>query len=280
MELFDDVIRSRQNRAVVELCKLTERKHREEKRLFRFDGIKLLDEAIQKDLSIEGVFLREDKSESIRAFLAERHGTDVFTRLGTVRTVSEDVFEKISEEKSPEGVITIAKYIDKFEKFATIYNSADFFKVKKSPIVLLESVRDPSNLGAIVRSAAALGVQALIVSKDCADIYHPKAIRASMGMIFGQAIYRVDDLTQVIGLLQKSGRRVFAATLEERSVVLGRFPLIAGDCVVIGNEGHGISKETVSACDHSILIPMQPMAESFNAAVAASILMWVFSKLN
>lgn len=280
MELFEDVIQSRQNRAVVELCKLTERKHREEKHLFRFDGIKLLHEAIEKNLEITAVFLKEDKAREIYFFLEEKYGEDILGRLGNVKVVTTDVFEKISEEKSPEGVITIAKYIDKFEKFATIYNSADFFKVKKHPIVLLESVRDPSNLGAIIRSAAALGVQALIISKDCADLYHPKTIRASMGTIFAQQIYRVDDLIATVKELQNSGRRVFAATLNDRAVVLGKFLLSAGDCVVIGNEGHGLSQETVNACDHSIFIPMQPMAESFNAAVAASILMWEFSKLS
>ncbi len=279
MRHFEEVIRSRQNRSVVELCKLSERKHREEKRLFRFDGIKLLDEAIKKKLQIYGVFLRSDRAEEILSALEERYGEGVYDALGEIKVLSEEVFSKISEEKSPEGVITIAKYIDKFEKFATIYNSADFFDIGKEPIVLLESVRDPSNLGAIIRSAVALGVSTLIVSQDCADVYHAKTVRASMGTLFAIRLCRVQSLPEAIAQLQKHGRRVFAATLQEDAVVLGRFPLQAGDSVVIGNEGHGISKETVAACNHSIFIPMNPTAESFNAAVAASILMWEFSKV-
>ena len=77
--------------------------------------------------------------------------------------------------------------------------------------------------------------------------------------------------------MQESGRRVYAAALSEGAEVLGSFPILAGDCVVIGNEGHGLSDETVRACGRQVIIPMTARAESFNAAVAASILMWEFA---
>ena len=144
--------------------------------------------------------------------------------------------------------------------------------------MLLESVRDPSNVGAIIRSAAALGVDRLILSEDCADIYHPKAVRASMGTVFNQKIDRVADLKEVIKGLRESGRRVYAAALDASAEILGSFEKRGGDCIVIGNEGHGLSEETVAACSKSVMIPMCDRAESFNAAVAASILMWEFSK--
>ena len=273
-----EIIRSRQNKNIVELCKLTDRKAREATKTFRFDGIKLLEEAIKNDLEINAVFLSASAQGRVLDFLSLRFGKSYEDKIEKCFVVSDDIFDKISEEKSPEGVITIAKYIDKLQKNATIYNSVHFLQAKNESIVLLESVRDPSNVGAIIRSAAAIGIDRLILSADCADIYHPKAVRASMGTLFNQRIDRVGDLAATIGEMKESGRRVFAAALDERALTLGQFEIVAGDAVVIGNEGHGLSGEVVAACSNSVIIPMSGRAESFNAAVAASILMWEFAK--
>ncbi|MBO5931858.1 MAG: RNA methyltransferase [Clostridia bacterium] len=273
-----EIIRSRQNKNIVELCKLTDRKAREATKIFRFDGIKLLEEAIKNDLEINAVFLSASAQGRVLDFLSLRFGKGYEDKIEKCFVVSDDIFDKISEEKSPEGVITIAKYIDKLQKNATIYNSVHFLQAKNESIVLLESVRDPSNVGAIIRSAAAIGIDRLILSADCADIYHPKAVRASMGTLFNQRIDRVGDLAATIGEMRESGRRVFAAALDERALTLGQFEIVAGDAVVIGNEGHGLSGEVVAACSNSVIIPMSGRAESFNAAVAASILMWEFAK--
>ena len=280
MQINDEIVRSRQNRRVVELCKLGDRKAREAARKFRFDGIKLFEEALKNEIELDAVFFRESEAESLtRRFLPameNRHGAQT----ATVTVLSDELFDKISEEKSPEGVICCAKYIDKLQKNITIYNSADFLRMKNESVVLLESVRDPSNIGAVIRSAAAIGVDRLIISADCADIYNPRAVRASMGTLFNQPIDRVRDLAQAIEGLRASGRRVFAAALTDNAARLGSFPIRLRDCVVIGNEGHGLSEETVKACDQSVIIPMTARAESFNAAVAASILMWEFSARN
>ena len=99
-----------------------------------------------------------------------------------------------------------------------------------------------------------------------------------MGTLFNQRIDRVEDLAATVKELRESGRRVFAAALDERALSLGDFEILAGDAVVIGNEGHGLSKEVIDACGNSVIIPMSERAESFNAAVAASILMWEFAK--
>ena len=278
MLFSEDIIRSRQNRTVVEVAKLADRKHREAERKFRFDGIKLFEEARRNGLVPETVLLRASGAEALCAELYRRCGSTAFDGIGRVLLLQDDIFDRISEEKSPEGVICTAKYIDKFQKKITIYNSADFLHAAEERIVLLESVRDPSNVGAIVRSAAALGVDRLVISADCADIYHPKAVRASMGTLFGQRIDRVENFASAITALRESGRRVFAAALSDTAVLLDRSSLTVGDCVVIGNEGHGLSEETVALCDGAVMIPMSPRAESFNAAVAASILMWEFAR--
>ncbi len=273
-----EIIRPRQNKHIVELCKLTDRKAREATKTFRFDGIKLLEEAIKNDVEICAVFLSSSAQGRVLDFLRSRFGGAFEGKIEKCFVVSDDIFDKISEEKSPEGVITIAKYIDKLQKNATIYNSVHFSQTKNESIVLLESVRDPSNVGAIIRSAAAIGIDRLILSADCADIYHPRAVRGSMGTLFNQRIDRVGDLPATIAEMRESGRRVFAAALDERALPLGKFEILAGDSVVIGNEGHGLSGEVIAACSNSVIIPMSDRAESFNAAVAASILMWEFAK--
>lgn len=279
VERNGEIVSSRQNRTVVELCKLTDRKEREARRLFRFDGIKLLVEAIQNGVELQRIVLRQSGAEHVCQTVKQLCNGVNLEALFPVLLVSDALFDKISEEKSPEGVICVAKYIDKFQKNITIYNSTDFFGMQNERVVLLESVRDPSNIGAIIRTAAAIGVDRLIISADCADIYHPRAVRASMGTLFGQQIDRVQDLPAAIKGLRDTGRRVFAAALREDAEILGNFAVCSNDCVVIGNEGHGLTEEAVSACDRCVLIPMSARAESYNAAVAAAILMWEFGRL-
>ena len=278
MKIAGEIITSRQNRRVVEVGKLTDRKAREASGSFRFDGIKLLVEAVKNGVIPEVVFLRESDADRVEKRVAEEVGNGFSFDKIRVLVLSDVVFEKISEEKSPEGVISVAKYIDKLQKIVTIYNSENFLPTESERIVLLESVRDPSNVGAIIRSAAALGVDRLIMSADCADIYHPKAVRASMGAIFNQRIDRVSSLPEAIKWLQEQGRTVYAAALDRDALQLGSFSASATDCVVIGNEGHGLSDEVLSACNRRVFIPMSGRTESFNAAVAASILMWEFTR--
>ncbi len=274
----EEVIRSRQNRAVTELVKLADRRVREETRTFRFDGLKLAEEALSTGVEIPAMFLRESNADGILRALETFCGTDVQTRTGRILTLTDDLFDRISEEKSPEGVICCAKYLDKLQKMVTIYNVEDFCGCARERIVLLESVRDPANLGAVIRCAAALGVDRLILSADCADIYHSRTVRASMGTLFRQKIDRTDRLQDAIVRLLESGRRVFAAALDDRAKKLGTFQPEAGDCVVIGNEGHGLSDAVCRAATDKVFIPMSGRAESLNAAVAAGILMWEFGK--
>ena len=277
MLFSEEVIRSRQNRTVVELMKLNDRGHRESDGLFRFDGVKLAADAIRAGLEIPLLFLREGNAAEILAEIAQKTARDPGLSVGRIVRLDDDLFAKISEEKSPEGVICVAKYIDKIEK-NDIIDDRFFSKIKNERVVLLESVRDPSNLGAIIRSAAAMGIDRLIVSSDCADLYNAKTVRASMGTLFTQQISRVEDLAAAIAGLRQSGRRVFAATLAPDARALGSFSIRKGDCVVIGNEGHGLSAGVIDACGESVYIPMSGRAESFNAAVAAALLMWEFSK--
>lgn len=271
-----EVICSRQNRSVVELVKLNDRKNRRETQSFRIDGLKLFGEAIRSGIEITRVFLRASDAERLSREAIARYGKSAEHALQRTLLLKDDLFDRISEEKSPEGMICIAKYIDKFKKIVTIYNSTDFSQVRNDRVLLLEAVRDPSNLGAAIRSAAAMGVGRIILSADCADVYHPKTLRASMGAVFHLQIDLAEDLAAVIGQLREAGRRVFAAALDDNAVKLGCFAVREDDCVVIGNEGHGLSREVINACGESVFIPMSDKVESFNAAVAASILMWEF----
>ncbi|MBQ3639280.1 MAG: hypothetical protein II955_02025 [Clostridia bacterium] len=116
MLFSSEPIRSRQNRTVVELAKLTDRRTREAVKLFRFDGVKLAEEAIASVAEIPQMFLRESEAETIVAALEERTGCSLAERVGKLVCLDDGVFDRVSEEKSPEGVICVAKYIDKFQK--------------------------------------------------------------------------------------------------------------------------------------------------------------------
>lgn len=273
-----EIIASRQNRRIVELCKLDDRRAREKNRRFRFDGVKLLCEAIRRGVPLCELYLRVGTAEKVADRMMELYGCTLADAACPVFGVEDELFDRISEENAPDGVICVANYIDKCHKMNTIYNKEDGILSDPSPVILLESVRDPLNVGAIIRSAAALGVGHLVLSADCADIYHPRTVRAAMGPLFSMPITRVDDLPEAIRALRESGRTVYAAALDEDAARLGEITPPCRSGAVIGNEGHGLSSATIAACDRAVYIPMQANTESLNAGVAAALIMWELCK--
>ena len=264
-------ISSKSNPLVVKLSKLKEKKYRKAEGLFRFDGKKLFGEALSSSAPIEYVLLSERNADSFKS-MVDGAGLDA---KGFV--LSDDAFAKLTDEQAPEGIITVCK------KLLNISNETDCNKLAQElfgkKVLILESVRDTGNMGTIIRSARAFGIDALVVSSDCADLYNSKTVRGAMGALFTQRIAVVENVADLVSALRSAGARVFAAALQSDARKLGSFELERGDVIVIGNEGHGLSVDVIDACDECLYIPMEQDSESLNAGIAASVCMWELYKI-
>ena len=273
-----EIITSRQNPTIVKIRKLTDKKYREAERLFRFDGIKLCVEAILSGVELEFILINRERCDEVCGRIYDMCGKYPEDTGARVILLENSLFDTVSEEKSPEGVISVGKYIDKFHKIATINKGEALFARDDERVMLLEDIRDPGNLGTIMRSAAALGINTLVLCGDCADVYSSKVLRGSMGAVFRLNTVRIRDGVAAVQALREGGRRVYAAALHDNAVSLDDIRLTSNDCVVIGNEGHGLSGDTIAACDGCVIIPMSAGSESLNAAAAAVIFMWEIRK--
>lgn len=269
MKRPEEIILSRQNALVKLTASLSERKFRERERLFRFDGKKLFTEALDAALPLFAVLFKESAADRLCAAAGERELPDGCRCV----ILSDELFDRISEEKSPEGVICVARHLDEIHTFLNADRAGAVFAPASGKTLLLESVRDPGNLGTIIRSAAAFGIAQLVLSADCADLYHPRVIRAAMGTLFHTKVIVTNDLISAIECLKERGS-VYAAALDASALRLGEFSFGANDAVVVGNEGHGLSTEVIEACSRKVFIPMVEGVESLNAGVASSVLLW------
>lgn len=275
MKITKDLITSRKNPLVVLAASLNEKKYRDKHSLFLAPGKKLCLEAVAAGVEVTDVLLSEEYAathlpEILAIFSGKRYDDTALTVL------SESCFEKITPEKAPEGIILVIKYLDISKKYNTI-KDVDFFG-SDVPAILLCSIRDPGNLGTILRSAGAFGAGAVLLSADCADLYNPRTVRAAMGAIFRVPTVRLASLESAIPALRGAGRRVLAAELRPGAVSLGDAALTPSDVMMIGNEGHGIPEKLSALCDGSVYIPIAEEAESLNAAAAATIFLWEQAK--
>ena len=259
-------ITSRTNPYIKELALLADKKYRTETSRFFFEGRKLFNEALENGIELEAVLMTD------KFFNKYKENNYPFRHI----SVTEEVYSKISAEKSPEGIFCVAKTLDKLHNLNIIYSS----DLKTENILILDGIRDPGNVGTILRTAAAFGCDTVILSSDCAEIYNSKTVRASMGAVFRQKTIRVTDLEGTVKELQRCGKKVYCATLDDDSKNLLQIPNDESRCYVIGNEGNGIRKEIINASSGSVIIPMQPGAESLNAASAATVLLWEQYKTN
>ena len=256
-------IASRQNPRVSAAVRLSDRRCRESTNTFLCEGVKLTLEAARAGL-VKEAYISESSVSGFGhvAFEVLSHGGELFV-------LSDPAFERISTERAPQGIISLCR----MRKLIT----AEAATERDGPILLLDSVRDPGNLGTVIRSASALG-GVLTVLYSCADIYNGKTLRASMGALFNADIACISDCAGFIRTLKRNERRVIAASPAGESIVLGHDPLRSSDCIIIGNEGHGISEEVLSLCSSTLVIPICKNTESLNASAAAAVILWEWAR--
>ena len=276
MIINTEIITSRNNPLVKWVCTLHDKKGREASKAFIAEGAKLTLEALEAGLPVTHIFLSSSRKDIYLDSIMSKSKSGSEDNIAVI-ILDDSVFEKISTEKAPQGVISVIKYLDFFSYIDIIYKE-EFYLDKNERTIILCSVRDPSNLGAVIRSAVAFGTDRIYLSEDCADIYNPKTVRSAMGSLFRVKVTRVSSLSGLIKSLQENGRRVFAAELSKGAVSLLDMSIKSTDCFMIGNEGHGIPREIASLCDGSVFIPISKRTESLNASVAAAIFMWEQSK--
>ena len=235
-------------------------KERKEKGLFVIEGIRICKDAVSNGITVELLVLSKslyEKSSDDIIYLANH------TRNGII--VSDSLFKTISDTVSPQGVIALAvipvvsKCIDSSGRY-----------------IALENLSDPSNIGAVARTAEALGIDGIIVSGDSCDIYSPKSLRASMGTLLRIPLYFCKD---IIPFLAQNNLKGYACIPRNNAdVKIGEYKFGGGDVLIIGNEANGLCENTIKNAYKTATISMSGKAESLNAAVAASISMWELLK--
>ena len=179
--------------------------------------------------------------------------------------LSEQVFGHVSDTKTPQGILCVVK--------RKKYDLEELLQVENPHFVVLDNLQDPGNMGTIIRTAEAAGVDAVFMSKDCVDIYNPKTIRSTMGSIYRMPFIYIEDILNLLDIFRKNGVKSYAAHLDGEKFY-DQEDYCSGTAILIGNEGNGLREEVAQKADIWVKIPMQGQVESLNAAIAASVLMF------
>lgn len=258
------MITSRDNETVKQFMKLSgSKKQRDASGLFCLEGVRLVADAHRSGVAFEKILATENCLQKYNHELAE-----MLVNNGKINTISGDLAGKLSDVKTPQGIFAIAKKLDKTLDTDTIKCGGCY--------LALCSTQDPGNIGTMIRTAEALGMDGILLHQTC-DIYSPKVVRSTMGSLFRMRFCDCGDIFELTGSLNRAGVDTCAAVVEEADRITD--VSFSGPRVLyIGNEGNGLDERIASACARRVTIPMKGNAESLNAAAAAAILMWEMTK--
>lgn len=242
-------IKTISNNKLKEIVKLHQKKYREETGLFLAEGEKILEELINANADIIDVF-------AINSFDCSKYKIEP-------TIIDEQTMKKISTTSSVCEVLTIAKKQE--------IKIQDFSKLKK--IALLDSISDPGNLGTIIRSAAAFGIDGIILYGNCVDKYSSKVIRSTAGNFFKIPIIEIDNTEY----LQKHfNKHTFVATAlsKENNISLKECSKIDNYVIMLGSEAKGLTNNLIKIADKNIRLEMKKNVESLNLSVCASVIFY------
>lgn len=251
-------IESRQN-PLVKLCaSLSEKKAREREGFFLADGMTLFLDLCEKGIYPEKVLVSEKALHLTDAVEARLDGASCETFL-----LSAPAFERVTSEKGSEGIVSVFSLVRLQEKVKP---------VSFRRLVALENLQDPGNVGTVLRTAAAFDFDA-VLTVGGADPFSAKAVRASMGAIGSVPVISFPDTAALMEQLKDWGVHSVAACLRPDSVPIADAKLSEPVCVLIGNEGKGLTEEAMAKSSERCIIPISGM-ESLNAASAATVFLW------
>ena len=236
---------STENSKIKEIKKLYTKKYRDESNLFIVEGEHLVEEAHKNNMLEEALILEDYDYE-----------------YSNKNYVSLNVMKYISELDSVPKIIGICKKMNE--------------KELGNKMLVLDEIQDPGNLGTIIRSGVAFNVDTIVLSKNSVDVYNPKVIRATQGMIFNINII-ICDLESFIPELKNNGYKIYGTRVDNGKNIKN-IEKIEKTCIIMGNEGKGVSKSILDMCDEYIYIDMNASCESLNVAVATSIILYELDK--
>ena len=236
---------------------------RREEGVFLAEGFKMCEEAPERD--VREIYITQEALEKAGTQPALREKLE---RIG-YETVSSEVFRKMSDTRTPQGILCVVKRQETdLERLLAAENPL---------LIVLEDLQDPGNLGTIVRTGEGAGVTGIVMSQGTVDIYNPKTIRSTMGSVYRMPFCYTEDLHDAVTELKGMGIHIYAAHLAgQRFYDEEDYSMPCG--FLIGNEGSGLRPEVAACADVLVRIPMEGMAESLNAAVAAAVLMFEVSR--
>jgi TrmH family RNA methyltransferase len=253
------VISSLSNAQVKNLTLLQKKsKARDEQDVFVIEGLKMFEEA--RDMKLL------QKAYTSESFYQEITVKDPgYFQTIDYEILTDSVFNEVSETKTPQGILgTVAKARHSLESM---------LQAPDACLLLLEDIRDPGNLGTMIRTAEGAGMTGVIFGDSTVDIYNPKVIRATMGSIYRVPFFQAEDFYETLALIKKQDITIYAAHL--LGIPYDTEGSFRGRCaIIIGNEANGLSERAATQADQLIRIPMAGKVESLNAAVAAAILMY------
>ncbi len=247
-----ETITSRKNALIRHFRSLgEERSYRRKSGEYLCDGLKQLREALDNGVDISHVLCTAATAGEIPPGLS-------------ASLVDEELLRYVSPlENSPGPVFSVRM-------------NAAALPEKPERVLVLENVQDPGNVGTVLRTAAAFGIELVVLCGECADPYNPKTVRSTMGAMFRQRFVSMSR-QELTAKLREWALPLYGAALSSRAKDIGEFNL-SRCAVAVGNEGHGLSREFLAECAGELIIPMAPDSESLNAAVAASVIMWEMSR--
>ncbi len=260
---MENIITSKDNPVIKLYQKLSSsKKERFEYGLFVLEGLRITEDALREDSGISHLILTKQA--------AERFGDTLFqVDLRNTKTIviSNELGNKIASTGQTQGVFAICRIpVDRKMTFK-----------ENGKYVVLYGLQDPGNVGMIIRTADALGMDGIIMSGSC-DMYSPKVIRSTMGSVFRMNICIENDTEKLFDMLSQGGVTTCASVIDKDAEKITQCSFEGGQAVFIGNEGNGLPREISQRCDRRITIPMQGNINSLNAAMAAGIMMWELAK--
>ena len=258
------ILTSKDNANIKNTVKLKKSaKFRRQSGFFIAEGLRVCYDAMLSSAQIDTLFVTES---AMKKFSKKYNELSDYAEKTFV--VSSALFSLMSDTETPQGFLCVIKTLDKTIQFDTIKNGGKF--------LALDNVQDPNNLGTILRSAEAFGVDGIIMSNDCCDIYSPKVVRGSMGAVFRLPFMMCKSIADFLN--ENKSINSYAAVVDSDAQKITD-TVFSEPCVtVIGNEANGLKADTVKACKTKITIPMNGKAESLNASAAASIIIWEMIK--